>query len=277
MAMTLDARDKLPDDLPCPLVYLSEAQEDTIDHSCPSLEGIDLPAWVPQEVVAKDLGFDGKGMRTALEHTDGLPYVWATEFENVHEFWSFTEPRIEVADNEQVWDSVEHWYQSCKPKPFSFPVWKEMRDDVMRQGLQGKLHACPAVRELLLKTGNHPLVSIKADKYWGVHPVHGGRNRLGELWMELRAELQEKEKEAERKRKRDDDPFADVDDASLVPPAAMCCICTVTPANMVLLPCGHLCTCHNCVARAIDPNDDGEDLCPICRKDVDDRVRVYPA
>lgn len=261
---------QLPAELPEPLVYLSAAQKEIVDRSCPSLRDVTLPAWVPQRVVAKDLGFSEEGVNQGLDHTDGLNYVWATEFENVHMFWTFEEPQIEVADNEQVWQSSEHWYQSCKPKPFDNERWKLARDDVMRQGLTGKLHASPEVRDLLLKTGNHPLVSLKNDKYWGVHPTKGGRNRLGELWMELREELQKNE----RKRKLDA-VNSDDDDDPPPPAASMCVVCTVTPSNQVLMPCAHLCLCHNCIGRALEPDDDGDIRCPICRKDVTNHVRIF--
>lgn len=274
--------DPLPLDIPEPLVYLSAAQKETVDRSCPSLRDVALPAWVPQRLVAKDLGFSDEGVRKGLEHTDGENYVWATEFENVHMFWTFEEPKIEVADNEQVWQSAEHWYQSCKPQPFDNERWKLARDDVMRQGLRGKLHASPEVRDLLLKTGSHPLVSLKNDKYWGVHPTKGGRNRLGEMWMELRAELHENE----RKRKHDADAaaaataaaqalFGPDDDDPPPPAASMCVVCTVTPSNYILLPCAHLCLCHNCIGRALEPDDLGEVRCPICRKDVTNRLRIF--
>jgi len=252
-----------------PLVYLSVAQKETIYRSCPSIRNWCLPTWAPQSLIAKDLGFHREGVRKGLEHTSGTPYVWATEFENVHMFWTFEEPEIEVADNDQVWKNVEHWYQSCKPQPFDNEQWKLRRDEVMMQGLRGKLNASPEVRKLLLDTGHHPLVSLKNDKYWGVHPTKGGKNRLGELWMELRAELQENE----RKRKRD---AVDSDDDDPPPPAAsMCVVCTVTPSNQVLLPCAHLCLCHNCVSRALEPDDDGDIRCPICRKDVANHVRIF--
>lgn len=272
--------DPLPTDIPEPLVYLSAAQKETVNRSCPSLRDVTLPAWVPQRLVAKDLGFSNEGATTALAHTDGKAHVWATDFENVHTFWTFEEPKIVVADNEEIWQSAEHWYQSCKPKPFNNEQWKLVRDDVMRQGLQGKLDASPEVRELLLKTGTHPLVSLKNDKYWGVHPIKGGRNRLGELWMELREELRKELRESERKRKRDADATAAAgigsDDDDPPPPAAsMCVVCTVTPANQVLMPCAHLCLCHNCIDRTLKPDDEGDIRCPICRKDVTIHVRIF--
>jgi predicted NAD-dependent protein-ADP-ribosyltransferase YbiA (DUF1768 family) len=46
---------------------------------------------------------------------------------------------------------------------------------------------------LLAATRGHPLVSVKGDAYWGVHPTHGGENRLAALWEELRDEVQQTE------------------------------------------------------------------------------------
>ena len=49
--------------------------------------------------------------------------------------------------------------------------------------------ADPILRPLLCATKGFPLLSIKPDAYWGVDPRDGGRNRLAELWMELRDEV----------------------------------------------------------------------------------------
>ena len=35
-----------------------------------------------QRLIAADMGFDATGMQTALRHTNGLDYVWATKLES---------------------------------------------------------------------------------------------------------------------------------------------------------------------------------------------------
>ena len=73
----------------------------------------------------------------------------------------------------------------------------------MRTALRAKLRADPSLATLLRP--RHPQTNeraserasergasrcwIKQDMYWGFDPMRGGRNRLAELWMELREEL----------------------------------------------------------------------------------------
>ena len=66
--------------------------------------------------------------------------------------------------------------------------WDEARVDVMRQVVTTKFETHAALRELLLSTGNRPLVeSAPGDAFWGAGPDGTGENRLGRLLEELRA------------------------------------------------------------------------------------------
>ena len=63
----------------------------------------------------------------------------------------------------------------------------------MRIALQAKLVADPSLVSLLRATGNHPLLAIKNDSYWGFDVYRGGQNKQAKLWMNLRSNL-DKEK-----------------------------------------------------------------------------------
>lgn len=68
--------------------------------------------------------------------------------------------------------------------------WVTVRDDVMREALRAKFTQHAELRELLLSTGDARLVEHTTnDSYWGDGGDGSGRNRLGELLMELRADL----------------------------------------------------------------------------------------
>jgi predicted NAD-dependent protein-ADP-ribosyltransferase YbiA (DUF1768 family) len=196
---------KLPDRLDRPMIYLSREQMKVLDDN-DKLRGVrdfidgnndvckdGLPAWVPAEVIANALGYGMDGITKATASAAGTPYVWATEFENVHELWKFTEPVIAVGDT--VYASSETYYQSQKPEPFDADEWNKVKVEHMFKAIRAKVVAAPEVKELLLSTKNHPLVSIKGDAFWGVHPAKGGQNALGLLWMRLRAELKAEEYE----------------------------------------------------------------------------------
>lgn len=120
-------------------------------------------------------------------------------------------------ENGASWPTVEHYYQAQKfagdqaaayreqirlaPSPMKAkdlgssraillrPDWEAVKEDVMRHALRRKF-ADPALRRLLLSTGERLLVEASPhDKYWGCGSDGHGRNRLGVLLMELRAEL----------------------------------------------------------------------------------------
>lgn len=46
-----------------------------------------------------------------------------------------------------------------------------------------------------------------------------------------------------------------------------CVVCMDAPLQVVLIPCGHLCVCENCSRQIF--------VCPMCRRNVDDVVKVY--
>jgi len=59
----------------------------------------------------------------------------------------------------------------------------------------------------------------------------------------------------------DDDPAAPADDSDC------CVVCQDAGRSIALVPCGHVCCCGAC-APALS-------TCPMCRADVDGRVRLY--
>lgn len=69
--------------------------------------------------------------------------------------------------------------------------WEQIKDDVMLECLRSKF-SNKELKEKLLSTQSRMLVegNNHGDKYWG--KVHGvGKNRLGELLMKVRSELNE--------------------------------------------------------------------------------------
>ena len=173
-----------------------------------------LGGWHPQRVVSESL-FDSRGKQTILacEAHYGM-FVWATEFSNVHAKFSFTEPRI-VVDGEE-WAGSEAYYQA--QKSFGTPDyetvkrlmqnadpmqayhignryarrrdWFSVSVDVMAKAVLAKFTQNDSLKELLLSTGDHPLVQVKpSDDFWGTGPTSNGKNMLGVLLMELRTAL----------------------------------------------------------------------------------------
>jgi hypothetical protein len=70
------------------------------------------------------------------------------------------------------------------------PDWEAAKDDVMRDALYAKFTQHPKLRDVLLATGDAVIIEhTKNDNYWGDGGDGSGKNRLGELLMELRKEL----------------------------------------------------------------------------------------
>ena len=137
---------------------------------------------------------------------DGQPYVWSTEFENVHSLWRYREPSLHI--NGSSYPCSEDFYHAQKPIPFNASEWDTQKVAVMRKAVHAKLAADPSLVPLLLATGSHPLLALKNDTFWGFHPRYGGENMLAKLWEELRASLLAKSKQA-NDRKEDDDEEAE--------------------------------------------------------------------
>ncbi len=76
--------------------------------------------------------------------------------------------------------------------------WEEVKDDVMYRFLQRKF-AIPELRDKLLATGNATLIEGTTwhDNYWGICSCNKckgrGKNKLGELLMKIREELETNE------------------------------------------------------------------------------------
>lgn len=127
-----------------------------------------------------------------------------------------------------TWPTVEHWFQAQKfvgtewveavrtvARPADaarigrrrdLPLradWDEAKDEVMRRGLEAKFTQHPELVGLLLGTGTARLVEdTEQDAYWGDGADGRGRNRLGELLMEVRAALVDGSLEVSRSRGR---------------------------------------------------------------------------
>lgn len=70
------------------------------------------------------------------------------------------------------------------------PDWDDLKADVMRNILRAKVAQHEYVRRKLLATNDRELVENSwRDDFWGWGPNEDGRNMLGKLWMEVRAEL----------------------------------------------------------------------------------------
>lgn len=113
------------------------------------------------------------------------------------------------------WPSSEHYFQAQKfagteheaairragtpgiaarmGRDRSLPLrrdWERVKDDVMRDAVRAKFTQHLDLRAALLATGDAILVEhTDRDAYWGDGGDGSGRNMLGRILMEIRAEL----------------------------------------------------------------------------------------
>lgn len=67
--------------------------------------------------------------------------------------------------------------------------WESVKDRVMLQAVRAKVQQHPDVRDTLLSTGDAMLVEhTKNDSYWADGGTGKGRNRLGQILMQVREE-----------------------------------------------------------------------------------------
>lgn len=143
------------------------------------------------------------------------PVSFYSEVEAYGDFSNFAPFAIVLKGRE--WPTAEHYFQAQKfpgteheeairraPSPMaaaqlgrsrSQPLragWEAMKEAVMREALRAKFTQHPELADRLLATGETGLVEhARNDAYWGDGGDGTGRNRLGHLLMELRAQLRE--------------------------------------------------------------------------------------
>jgi N-glycosidase YbiA len=129
------------------------------------------------------------------------------------EFSNFSPHGVEMDDG--YWRTVEHYFQAQKfadadykekirnattPKQAkslgrsrALPIrtdWEVVKEGIMKAALRKKFTTHPELKTLLLETGEEELIEdAPTDYYWGCGRTRTGKNRLGALLMEVRAEL----------------------------------------------------------------------------------------
>ena len=131
-----------------------------------------------------------------------------------HYLSPFSAHRIELWG--EVFSTVEHAYQAARilpgperqsivDAPSPLDAWREGqkhkntphvlvpnfdKEAVMEELFRAKLAQHPDISEILRETGDAILVKDHPDDgFWGTGPDGNGENRMGKLWMKLRAEL----------------------------------------------------------------------------------------
>lgn len=166
--------------------------------------------WAPHREISCKLGYQFD-MINASEKNYGI-YKWAPEFANVHSTFPYEEKPIQVdgewfphsegyfqamkafgtKDYEKVKAQIDHadpmeaW--SIGQRVIIRSDWESVKDEVMLKGVREKFKD-PYLRDLLLSTGDYPLVQIKYCNYWGSGHDGKGKNMLGVILQQVREEI----------------------------------------------------------------------------------------
>ncbi len=71
--------------------------------------------------------------------------------------------------------------------------WERIKDDIMRQAVKRKFETHADIRAILLSTEDEQIVeNAPGDTYWGCGADGSGKNRLGQILMEVRASLRKR-------------------------------------------------------------------------------------
>lgn len=138
-------------------------------------------------------------------------------------FSNFSAHPISLAG--KVWPTTEHYFQAQKFADATYqekirreesPMvaarmgrdrkqklrrdWDSVKDSVMLDALRAKFSQHADLLDQLLQTGDaHLIEHTENDAYWADGGDGSGRNRLGELLMQLRQELRSDTAEGDRK------------------------------------------------------------------------------
>lgn len=139
-----------------------------------------------------------------------------------YEFTNFYRRPVHI--DEKDWPTTEHYYQAQKftdpavkehirrmrspREAFEFgrgracdrSDWSDVKEDIMRIALFHKFEQHSDLRDKLLATGSKKLVEhTPHDSYWGDGADGKGKNRLGELLMEVRHNLRKQQTHVKKK------------------------------------------------------------------------------
>jgi ribA/ribD-fused uncharacterized protein len=156
-----------------------------------------------------------KEPRTAISNDPDCCCAWWPD-EEYGWIINFSNHPIELLG--RSWPTVEHYYQCQKfsdssdivakllaakaaldakkisddpdLRPYVRADWKAIREKVMLDGLWAKVRQHSEIAQALLSTGEKRIVEDSPiDWFWGCGKDGTGRNRLGEMWEEIRSAL----------------------------------------------------------------------------------------
>jgi ribA/ribD-fused uncharacterized protein len=117
---------------------------------------------------------------------DGI--VYKTAEHAYHALRMIPEVRLNIMEARSPLDA---WRLAQKSKVNGDLLPEHDKDALMEKIFRAKLAQHDDVKRVLLITNDRELIKVfDLDYYWGTGADNSGENRMGKLWMKLRAELQ---------------------------------------------------------------------------------------
>jgi ribA/ribD-fused uncharacterized protein len=119
-----------------------------------------------------------------------LDGAWWPTVENYYQAQKFTDPALQQSIR-QAEQPIIAKTLADENKAAIRPDWDAIKDAVMYRAVRRKFELHPALRTMLLGTGDEDIAEANpADSYWGIGSDGNGRNKLGKIMIRIRAELQ---------------------------------------------------------------------------------------
>jgi len=130
--------------------------------------------------------------------------------------WMSNFAKYSIQIDMKMWPTVEHYFQAQKfpdnpeyqelirkqksamtsaqmGRDRNYPLradWEEVKDSIMLKALRAKINQHPELLLALKETGDEELVEHTSnDNYWGDGGDGSGKNMLGKLLMQIRADI----------------------------------------------------------------------------------------
>ena len=119
-----------------------------------------------------------------------LDGAWWPTVENYYQAQKFTDAGLQQSIRDAAQPIIAKSLAD-KNKAVIRPDWEAIKEDVMHRAVRRKFELHPALRAMLLATGEEEIAEANpADSYWGVGRDGTGLNKLGKIMARIRAELQ---------------------------------------------------------------------------------------
>jgi ribA/ribD-fused uncharacterized protein len=118
-----------------------------------------------------------------------LDGAWWATVENYYQAQKFTDPDLRQSIGRAEQPIIAKTLADANQGAIR-PDWDAIKDEVMYRAVRRKFELHPALKAMLLATGEEDIIEANpADSYWGIGRDGAGLNKLGKIMTRIRSEL----------------------------------------------------------------------------------------